>query len=144
MALQQRTVLGKITINHSTGGHCETQYINEIYDDVTDEIISSNFHRLVVSPDDDVGALAAGVNNISGGAWIPEIRDAEQKRADVEVKIGAENAANAAVADDIANGRDPTANEAIANAAAIQRANAEATHKTAVATLKTAITVTIP
>lgn len=139
MALQQRTVLGKVTINHASGGHCETQYVNEVYDDVSGEIISSNFHRLVVDPDDDTQATAAGVNNISGGAWIPEIRAAQQTLVVFDDSVANENAANAAAAAD-----NNPANQAAAAAANAARVLAENENATAQAALKVAITVVIP
>lgn len=80
MALQQRTVLGKVTINHKSGGHCEVQEVIEIYDDVTNEIISEKFHRSVIDPDDDVKASEMGVKHITDTAWTPVIREKEKEK----------------------------------------------------------------
>ena len=74
MALQQRTVLGKVTINHKSGGHCEVQEVIEIYDDVTGEIVSEKFHRCVIDPDDDSMASKLGVSAFTDAAWTDNIR----------------------------------------------------------------------
>jgi len=79
MALQERTVLGKVTINHKTGGHCEVQNVIEIYDDVSSEIKSERFVRTVVDPGDDARACECLVDHITKAAWTKEIRDKAKK-----------------------------------------------------------------
>lgn len=75
MVLQERIVLGKVTINHQVGGHCEIQKVKQIYDDISGDVKSENFIRSVVNPGDDAKAKQSGVDHITKGAWTKEIRD---------------------------------------------------------------------
>ncbi len=100
MALKERKVLGKVTINHKTGGHCEVQEVIEIYDDVTGEIRSSNFHRCVIDPGDDVAAAKIGVDHITKSSWTSKMRTdfsdkkkAERLKADTEAAASRKTAA---------------------------------------------------
>lgn len=74
MALIEITELGKITINHQTGGHCEIQEVIKIIDDVTLEVKSEKFHRLVLEPGDNTSAIAKRVKHITDGAWTPKLK----------------------------------------------------------------------
>lgn len=84
MALQQRKVLGKVTINHKTGGHCEVQEIIEIFDDASGVIVSEKFHRIVVEPGDDAKSNECGVKYITDVAWTPKIRQAHKDKKDTK------------------------------------------------------------
>lgn len=86
MALQQRKVLGKVTINHQAGGHCEVQHVMEIYDDVTGDVVSEKFHRVVVDPGDDIKARECGVKHITDSSWTAKMRQKEKDKKNKESK----------------------------------------------------------
>jgi len=84
MALQERKVLGKVTINHKTGGHCEIQNVTEIYDSATGEIKAESFDRLVLDPGDHARAKECGVDHITKHAWTNTIIENFEKNNSVK------------------------------------------------------------
>lgn len=141
MALQQRKVLGKTTINHQTGGHLESQLVVQVYDDVTNEVISSKFVRTVIDPDDDVNAGTSGAGHISTAAWTASTRDKHQKRLAMETAKNELAIANSGLENAIAQGLPTPALEAIVAVKNNAHNAAIAAHDTAEQAYITSITV---
>lgn len=73
MALEKRVVEDKIEIvgDHK---HIQVRTATQIVEDGT--VISSSFHRHVLSPSDDVSGQSAEVQAIATAVWTQEVKDA--------------------------------------------------------------------
>lgn len=73
MALEKRVVEDKIEIVGDYK-HIQVRTATQIVEDGT--VISSSFHRHVLSPSDDVSGESAEVQAIATAVWTQEVKDA--------------------------------------------------------------------
>ena len=73
MALEKRVVEDKIEIVGDYK-HIQVRTATQIVEDGT--VISSSFHRHVLSPSDDVSGQSAEVQAIATAVWTQEVKDA--------------------------------------------------------------------
>jgi len=59
------------TINVRDTGHIEIRVSNNVLKDGV--IISTNYHRHVISPGDDISQEDARVQSVAGAVWTPEV-----------------------------------------------------------------------
>jgi len=65
----EESVVDAINVRHS--GHIEIRVSNNVLNDW--EVISTNYHRHVISPGDDISQEDARVRAVAGAVWTPEV-----------------------------------------------------------------------